>query len=93
MWYCDNYIENIFSLASFFNKYRVAYDSHKDDDLAVHTNIGVIKFRRNKQGLYVFNNTYTTENSNIVTTVEENMVVLTSRQIERENLASKYTVM
>ena len=71
----------------------MAYDSHKGDDLSVHTNIGVIKFRRNKQGLYVFNNTYTTENSNIVTTVEENMVVLTSRQIERENLASKYTVM
>ena len=63
-------IENIFSLTNLVKKFRFAYDSHKDDALVVHTNIIIIKFRRNNQGLYVFNTKYTTENSNVVTTVE-----------------------
>ena len=78
VWYDDKYIVNIFSLTNFFNKYRVTYDSHQDGALTVHKNRAIIKFRRNKQGLYVFNLTYTTENSNVITTAEENMVGFTS---------------
>ena len=60
---------NIFSLANLVKKYTVAYDSHQDDAFTVHTNRGIIKFRRNEQGMYVFRPTYTTEKSNVVTTV------------------------
>ena len=71
------------------NKYRVSYDSHQDDAFSVHNNIGIIKFRSNKQGLYVFNTTYNTAKSNVVSTAEENMLVFTSRQIERAKLSTK----
>ena len=55
---CDDMvIANIFSLTNLVKKYRIVYDSHKDDALTVHTNRGIIKFRKNKQGMYVFNTT------------------------------------
>ena len=73
MWYGDNSIANIFSLANLVNKYRAAYDSHKDDTFTVCENRGILKFSINKKFLYVFNPTYTIENSNVVTTVEENI--------------------
>ena len=90
--YDDNAIENIFSLTNLVNKYRVTYESYQYGAFSVHTNIRIIKFRINKQGLYVFNITYTTANSNIDTTVEENMVGFTIRKIERAKLASKFTI-
>ena len=83
MWYEYKSIKNILSLTNLVKKYRVTYDPHQDDNFTVQTNIGIISFRRNKQGLYVFNPTYITENSNVVTTVEENMVGFTRRQIDR----------
>ena len=58
--YDDKSVANILSLPNLVNKYRVTYDSHQDDAFNVHTNRGITKFRRNKQGLYVFNPTYTT---------------------------------
>ena len=64
VWHENKYIANIFSLTNLVKKYRVTYDSHQDDSFTVHTNRGIIKFRRNKPGLYVFNPKYTTENSN-----------------------------
>ena len=89
VWYDDKSIANIFSLTNLVKKYRVSYESHQDDAFTVHTNIGIINSRRNKQGLYFFRLTYTTANSNVSTTVEENMVGFTSRQIEWAKLASK----
>ena len=89
LWYDDKAIANIFSLNNLVNKYRVTYDSHQDYSLTVHADIVIIKFRINKQGLYVFKPTYTTANSNVVTKVEKNMVGFTSRQIERAKLAIK----
>ena len=74
VWYDDKAKANILSLSNLVKKYRIPYDSHKDDALTVHTNRGMIKFIINKQELYVFKTTYTTENSNVVTTVEENML-------------------
>ena len=89
-WYEDKSIANIFSLNNLVKKYRVTYDSHQDGSFTVHTNIGIIQFIRNKQGLYVFKTTYNTEISNVVTTVEENIVGFTSRQIERAELARNF---
>ena len=89
VFYYDNSIANILSIANLVNKYRFAYDSHQNDDFPVHSNVCIIKLRRNKQGMYVFKSTYNTENSNFITTVEENMVVFTSRQIDRAKLSRK----
>ena len=47
------------------------------------------KVQEKKQGMYVFKPTYTTSKSNVVTTVEENMVGFISRQIERAKLSMK----
>ena len=87
VWYDYKVIANIFSLTNLVKKYRVTYDSHKDDAFTVHTNRGIIKFKRNKQVIYGFNPTYTTSNSNVVTTVEENMVRFTTIKIERYKLS------
>ena len=89
VWYDNNSIANIFSLTNLVNKYRVTYDSHQYDAFTVHTNIWIIKFIINKQVLYVFNTTHTAANPNVVTTVEENMVGFTSRQIDRADLSRK----
>ena len=89
VWYDDKSMPNLSSITNLINKYRVTYDSHQDYAFNFHNNKGIIKFKRNKQGLYVFKNTYTTENSNVVTTMEEKMVRFTSRQIDKSKLASK----
>ena len=83
LWYDDKAIANISALTNLVMKYRVTYESHQYNDFDVHTNIGIIKFMRNKQGLYVFNYTYNISNSNVVTTVEENIARFNIRQIER----------
>ena len=77
----DKVIANILSPANLVRKYRVAYDSHQDYAFAVHAYRGVIRFSRNKQGLYFFKPTYTTENSKFVAPMEENMVGFISIQI------------
>ena len=60
--YDDNAIAHVLSLTNLVRKYIVTYDSHQDDAFYDRTNKGIIKFRRNKQGIYVFNTTYNTEN-------------------------------
>ena len=87
VWYNDKSIANIFSLTNLVKKYRVTYDSHQYYAFTIHTNRGIIKFKRNKQVIYGFNPTYTTSNSNVVTTVEENMVRFTTIKIERYKLS------
>ena len=89
VWYDDKATEIILFPTNLVKKYRVTYDSHQYYSFTVNTNRGIIQLRRNKQGVYVFNTTYTTETSNFVTTPEENMVGFTSRQIEMEKLARK----
>ena len=89
LWYDEKTIANIFSLTDLVNRYIVAYDSQQYDAFSVHTNKWVIKSRKNKQGLHVFNFTYTTEKSNVFTTAEEKMVGFTIRQIDRAKLSKK----
>ena len=89
VWYDDKSIENILSLTNLVKKYRVTYDSQGDNNFNVNTNRGIIKFIRNKRGLYVLNTTYTTETYNVFTTVKENTVGFTSIPIERGKLSRK----
>ena len=91
VWYYDNYIANISYLTNIFDKYRVTYDSYQYGSFPIHNKRGIIKFKTYKQGLYIFNPTYPTAKYNVFTTVEGNMVVFTSIQIERFKLSRKST--
>ena len=71
VWYDNKAIANIFSIANLVKKYMVNYDSNIDNYFTFHTNRVVIKFRSNKQVLYVFNTRYNTAESNIVITVRK----------------------
>ena len=66
VWYDDNSTANILSLTNLVES-TYSYTTHTNMMLFI--------------GLYVFNPTYNTANSNVVTIVEENMVGSTIRQI------------
>ena len=68
---------------------RRLYNSQKYNGFTVHTNQGIIKFNRDKQEICVFGLTYTTTNYNVVATGGENMMVFTSRKIDRVKLVRK----
>ena len=76
MWYDDKDIANILSLTNLVKNYRVVYDSNQDYAFTVDTNKGMINIRRNKQGLYLFNTTYTTANSNVITAIYGNYWII-----------------
>ena len=86
VWYDDKSKADILSLTNLVKKYRFTYESHQDYTFTAHTNRGIINSRTNKQGKCFFNPTYTTENYNVVTTAEENMLVFIGRKIERTKL-------
>ena len=88
---------NIFGFAGVADRYRVTYDSWKEDAFNVHTNNGVVQFKRNNHGLYTYKprESYIKEVEaknnmcNLVTTVNENKVGYTKRQIEDAKTARK----
>ena len=61
--YDEKSIAIIFPLKNLVNKYIVTYDSKKLYGFTVHTKRGIIKFRINNKGLYVFKPTFGTANS------------------------------
>ncbi len=50
----ENGIANIFALKDLRKKYRVTYDSKKEDAFVVHTHGKKVKFVVNNQGLYTY---------------------------------------
>ena len=79
VWYDKDAIANIFALSNLVTKYRVTFDSDKENAFNVYTKQGNMKFSTNEQGLYVFKPNYTTATNNLVATVEENMTGFTKR--------------
>ncbi len=53
-WYDPDMLTNIFSFSKMADKHRVVYDSAKEDAILVHTDTGVIKFKRTPEGLYAY---------------------------------------
>jgi hypothetical protein len=53
-WYDPDMLTNIFSFSRMADKFRVQYDSAKEDAILVHTDNGVIKFERTPEGLYAY---------------------------------------
>lgn len=53
-WYDPGLMANIFGFAHMVDKYRVTYDSAKEDAFIVHSDTGVVKFSRTPEGLYAY---------------------------------------
>ena len=54
VYYDPTMMTNIFGFGKLVSKYRIVYDSDVEDAFKVYTNEGVIKFKQNKEGLYVY---------------------------------------
>jgi len=97
-WFDDTQMANIFGFAGTVDRYRITYDSAKEDAFHVHSPHGIVKFKRNKDGLYTYKplQCYYDEvkarnesMNNMITTVTENKVGFTKRQIEDAKTARK----
>lgn len=53
-WYNPDMMTYIFGFSLMADKYRVTYDSSIKDAIIVHTNTGIVKFKRSPKGLYVY---------------------------------------
>ena len=89
VWYDPDAITNIFGLCNLIKKYRVTFDSDKENAFVVHMPNKPIKFIASPNGLYYFKPSYKTGISNMVSTVNENRKNYTNRQFDRAKLARK----
>ena len=53
-WYNPNSMANVFSYAKMAKQYKITYDNTVEDAFIVHTETGLVKFKRNDEGLYVY---------------------------------------
>jgi hypothetical protein len=53
-WYDPDQVANIFGFAKLEDQCRITYDSSIEKAFNVHTDDGIVKFKRNKDGLYVY---------------------------------------
>ena len=99
MWFHKDAIGNIFGFRDLVSKYRITYDSEKEDAFLVHMEHKTVKFTRTPEGLYQFTvpQSYKEElkmnqeekSNNMIQTVDENKIVYTKRQMERAKVARK----
>ena len=54
MYYDESQMANIFGFSHMADKYRITYDSGKEDAFCVHMNHRILKFRRTDEGLYAY---------------------------------------
>ena len=98
VWFNENAIANIFGLSDLKKKYRVTYDSSKEDAFLVHENGKIIlKFECSEDGLYIYEvpkryrdglvKDKSKGKNNMVSTVAENRKGYTLRQYERAKKA------
>ena len=98
VWYDDKAIANIFGLSDLKRRYRITYDSKKEDAFIVHMPKKNIKFKCNPEGLYQYNvpKSYkdsleqgqrTKGTSNMIASIAENRKGYTQRQFERAKVA------
>ena len=95
----EDAIVKIFGFGDLFSKYRITYDSEKEDAFLVHMEHKIVKFPRTHEGLYKFEvpQTYKEQlkmnqeekSNNMIQTVDENKIVYTKRQMDRAKVARK----
>jgi Reverse transcriptase (RNA-dependent DNA polymerase) len=89
VWYDPSAITNIFSLAQLEKKYRITFDSKKEDAFLVHLPKKVVRFMKTESGLFVFKPKYDTTKdkktclNQVIDSVEENRSFYTERQYQR----------
>ena len=100
-WYDPDMMTNILGFGHMADKYRVQYDSAKEDAILVHTETGIIKFKRTDEGLYAYkpsekykklvakSKNPIVKAQHHVSTVKENMVGFTKREVDGAKLARK----
>ena len=98
MWFDPEGVMNTFGFADLAEQYRITYDSAKADKFNVHTDTGIIKFKRNGK-LYEYNlpegyeneekkmKTAMVETPIYVETVAENRKNYSTQQFERAKVA------
>ena len=101
VWFDDRAIANIFGMVDLKKKFRVTFDSAKEDAFLVHMDGNIIKFKCNQEGLYEYKPTedykrslkkpqdVTKRVSNMVSSVEENKKGYTERQFLRAKAARR----
>lgn len=89
VWFNDKAITNIFSYAEMADRYRITYDSDKDDAFVVHLPNKEVRFERIGINLYVYKPIFDTtpQRIQLLSTVEENKSFYTQRQFERAKQA------
>jgi hypothetical protein len=89
VWFNVTAITNIFSYAEMIDKYRITYDSEKEDTFLVHLPNKLIQIERIGNNLHVYRppNTATGKQIQLLNTVEENESFYTHRQFERAKSA------
>ena len=85
VWYDERAITNILCLNNMKQKYKVTYDSSREDAFIVHKRDKKIYFTSSDNGLYYHDTT--NRQVNLMNTVEENMLGYTERQITRAKKA------
>ena len=101
-WFDPNQIANVYGFSHMADKYRITYDSEKEDAFMVHANEGIIKFTRTLDGLYAYRPSTKFKSqvaeskkdtlpqlNNVVTSVEENKRGYTQRQFENAKQARR----
>ena len=86
VWFSDQAITNVFSMANMEDRHRITYDSAKESAIIVHTPNKQVKFKRGSNNLYYHEPTLHGAVA-LVETVEENKLFYTDRQIERAKRA------
>ena len=54
VWFDEKQLTNIFGFAAMTDRYRIKYNSNIEDAFLVFTENGIIKFKRDKDGLYTY---------------------------------------
>ena len=89
VWYKEEAMTNVFSLANMEKRYRITYDSKKESAFIVHTENGPLKFTKGPENLYYYKPKHLTQqtNTSMVMTVDENKSFFTDREVERAKKA------
>ena len=90
VWFDEKAIANIFGLSDLKKKYRVTYDSDKEDAFIVHMENGkTVEFKCNPDGLYhhEVSQDFVSKESHLISTVNENRMGYTQRQFDRAKTA------
>ncbi|KAI2510062.1 Reverse transcriptase (RNA-dependent DNA polymerase) [Fragilaria crotonensis] len=87
VWFNEMAITNIISYAEMADRYRITYDSGKEDAFVVHlSDDKTVRFTRHGNNLYVFKPPIKKQ-VQLLNTVEENKTFFTQRQFERAKRA------